>query len=371
MIMAGGAGTRLWPMSRAGRPKQLLRFIEREDGGAKSLIELAAERLEGLIDSERRYICTAEAYRGAILDALPGFDGGRILGEPMGRDTLNAVGLAAAVFEKIDRDAIFAVLTADHVIEPVEKFQELMDLGFRLVETDPTRLVTFSIKPTYASTGFGYVERGAPIASSGPGGVPGSAGLAFKVARFVEKPDHPRAEAYFRSGVFGWNSGMFVWKASTVLSCLERFRPATHAGLMKIRAAWGTTDQERVLAEVYPTLEKISVDYALMEPAARDKQVSVCTVLMDLTWLDVGSWPAFGETVAADAEGNRVAGEGDAVLLKSRDCLVVGAGAGHTVALLGCEDLIVVRTADATLVMPRARAEELKELHARLAEGLK
>jgi mannose-1-phosphate guanylyltransferase len=153
MIMAGGAGTRLWPMSRKGRPKQLLRFIEQPgDAQPHSLLEIAAGRLEGLIAPEQRFICTAEGYRAAIREALPEFDDRRILGEPMGRDTVNAVGLAAAVFQKQDPDAVFAVLTADHIIEPIDKFQSLIDLGFRLVESDPSRLVTFSIKPTYPAT---------------------------------------------------------------------------------------------------------------------------------------------------------------------------------------------------------------------------
>ena len=160
MIMAGGAGTRLWPMSRKERPKQLLDFIELAgDGRRRSLLEIAANRLDGLIDEERRYICTAESYRAMIRKQMPGFADAQILGEPAARDTVNAVGFAAAVLEKEDKDAVFAVLTADHIIEPDEVFRERMDLGFRLVENDPSRFVTFSIKPTYAATGFGYVER--------------------------------------------------------------------------------------------------------------------------------------------------------------------------------------------------------------------
>lgn len=377
MIMAGGAGTRLWPMSRKDKPKQLLPFIEQAgDDRPRSLLEIAAARLEGLIPPEQRFICTAEGYRAAIRESLPEFTDDRILGEPMGRDTVNAVGLAAAVFQKIDPEAIFAVLTADHIIEPRDKFQSLIDLGFRLVEKDPSRLVTFSIKPTYAATGFGYVERGMPL-----GDVEGSKDLAFKVARFVEKPDKPRAEAYVQSGVFGWNSGMFVWKAATVMEALKKFKPESYEGLCKIQEAWGTDRQKAVLEGVYPTLPKTSVDYAVMEPAAkaRDRQFSVCTVLMDLTWLDVGSWPSYGQTVPADKQNNRVAfaagaadgSKGKSVLVGSTGNLVVNPVPGHTVALLGCKDLIVVHTEGATLVMPRERAEELKELHAKVDEALR
>jgi mannose-1-phosphate guanylyltransferase len=374
MIMAGGAGTRLWPMSRKGKPKQLLRFIHSRDGSSppRSLIEIAADRLEGLVPAERRFICTAEAYRAAIRADLPTFSDERILGEPMGRDTVNAVGFAAAVLSKLDPDAVFAVLTADHIIEPVGVFRERVELGFRLVEADPRRLVTFSIKPTYPATGFGYVERGRPVRGMGEG----VEGLAFHVERFVEKPDRPRAEAYVRSGVFGWNSGMFVWKASTFLECLERFKPESHEGLMRIRDAWGGKDQRSVLEGVYPTLPKISVDYAVMEPASKaasagDPTVSVCTVLMDLSWLDVGSWPAYAQTLGGDEAGNRVAGPGATLVVQGRNNLVVNATAGHTVTVLGGEGLVVVHTADATLVMPLSKAEELKALHARVEEGLR
>jgi len=378
MIMAGGAGTRLWPMSRKNEPKQLLPLIRgggvSADTKAMSLLELSAARLDGLVDPDKRYICTGESYRAAIAASLPGLADRQILGEPVARDTVNAVGLTAAVLAKRDKDAIFAVFTADHVIEPVEVFRQRVDLGFRLVEQDPRRLVTFSIKPTYPATGFGYVERGPAIGSAGSGGVKGADGLAFRVARFVEKPNAQRAQAYFDSGQFGWNSGMFVWKAATVLDCIKRFKPESHAGLMKIQAAWDTKDQARVLGEVYPTLPKISVDYAIMEPASTDKLVEVATVQMDLKWLDVGSWPSYGETLAADEAGNRVGGVLDAahaVIVNSRNSLAVSSDPTHTVAILGCDDLIVVHTKDATLVMPREKAEELKALHALVKDELK
>ncbi|MCA9287495.1 MAG: mannose-1-phosphate guanylyltransferase [Phycisphaerales bacterium] len=373
MIMAGGAGTRLWPMSRAGLPKQLLPFIQRPgDDRARSLLELAAARLEGLVPAERRLICTGEAYRAPIRAALPAFADAQILGEPVGRDTVNAVGLTAAVLAKGDPDAIFAVLTADHIIEPVATFQRLMDLGFRLVEQDPTRLVTFSIKPTFPATGFGYVERGSPLALP-PGASAGDKGLAYRVQRFVEKPDLPRAQAYVESGQFGWNSGMFVFAARTVLDCLERWKPECHAGLMKIQGAWGTPDQARVLGEVYPTLPKTSVDYALMEPASRATPadgVSVATVLMDLTWLDVGSWPAFAQTLTPGKDNNRASGAALAAVASTGN-LAVSSQPGHTIALLGCKDLIVIHTPDATLVMPAAQAERLKDLHTIVPDALK
>lgn len=369
MIMAGGAGTRLWPMSRAQHPKQLLEFIERpsEPGVRRSLLELAARRLEGVVPPERRFICTGEQFRAAIREKLPEFTDEQVLGEPVGRDTVNAVGFAAAVFQKLDPDAVFAVLTADHLIEPDSTFQKCVDVGFRLVEEDSTRFVTFAIKPTYAATGFGYVECGAPIPDGG-------AALSHMVERFVEKPDLPRATAYVQSGHFYWNAGMFVFHAGTFLDCLRRFKPESHAGLMQIQEAWGTDRQRAVIEEVYPTLPKISVDYAVMEPASKDPSVSIALVKMALDWLDVGSWPSYAETLTPDKAGNRVSGPAEAVIVGGKNNLVVSgdsSGGRHTVALLGCENLIVVQTDDATLIMPREKAQELKDLHAKVRPDLR
>ncbi len=368
MIMAGGAGTRLWPLSRQNKPKQLLRFIQRPGvSSAQSLLELAAARLDGLVPEDRRLICTGERYRNAIRESLPAFTDQRILGEPEGRDTVNAVGLTAAVLAKDDPDAIFAVLTADQIIEPVDVFQERVDVGFTLVEEDPSRFVTFAITPTFAATGYGYVRQADSIASSS--GRWGE-GVAYGVAEFVEKPPLEKAEQYLASGDYGWNAGMFVFHAGTFLSCLERFKPEIYKGLMKIQAAWGTADQQRVLGEVYRTLEKVSVDYAVMEPASGDEQVSIAMVKMPVSWLDVGSWPSYCQTMEPDAEGNHLVGAGEQVVVDSSGNLVFGDVQGHTTALLGVEGMIVVHTADATLVMPMDRAQDLKSLHSLVNEKL-
>ncbi len=374
MIMAGGVGTRLWPVSRAQTPKQLVPLIEiAGEAQRQALLTLATRRLEGLVDEDKRYICTNESYRDLITTHVPGFTDDRVLGEPVGRDTVNAVGFAAAVLHKRDPEAVFAVLTADHIIRPDDTFRKIIDVGYRMVEEDPTRLVTFSIKPTFAATGFGYIERGDPV--------PNSDGLGHRVERFVEKPSAEKAQAYLEAGAFGWNAGMFVWKASTILDCLRRYKPESYEGLMKIADAWDTPDQERVLGEVYPELPKISVDYAIMEPAAREhirargtaheaSSVKVCTVEMDLEWLDVGSWPSYAETLRAmDSSGTRISG--NAIAHECSQTLIVNTDDTHTVAVLGAEDLIVVHTREATLVMPKDKAQDLKSLHARLPESLK
>jgi mannose-1-phosphate guanylyltransferase len=355
MIMAGGAGTRLWPMSRKDRPKQLLAFI-----GGRSLLEIAAHRLEGVVPPPRRYICTGESYRAPIRAALPDFGDEQILGEPMGRDTVNAVGFTAAVLARQDPDAIVAVLTADHIIEPTEKFRQALDVGFRLVADDHTRLVTFAITPMFPATGYGYIESGPPIEGFQP---------ARRVMQFVEKPDLETAKAYLRTGTFGWNSGMFIIHAGQFMEALSWYAPESHEGLTRIADAWDTPQRQAVLNDLYPTLPKISVDYAIMEPAAKDQRLSICSVPMDVSWMDVGSWPAYGETLTADADGCRT--NAKALHLGSRNVLAVADDPTHVIATIGCEDLIVIRTADVTLVCPADEAQRVKDLVERADDGLR
>lgn len=347
MIMAGGSGTRLWPMSRRKKPKQLLPFI-----GGKSLLEIAAARLDGIVPPERRLICTGESYRSAIRQSLASFKDDQILGEPVGRDTVNAVGFTAAVLLQRDPKAVFAVLTADHLIEPQDEFARKFDLGFKVVENDPSRLVTFSIKPTFASTGYGYVERGQPLV--------GFAG-AFAAGRFAEKPDQTTAEEYLKSGTFNWNSGMFIFSAATFMEALRWYMPESHRGLMEIAQSWNDDAKRQVTLErVYPTLKKISVDFAVMEPAAADSRLSICTIPMQVSWMDVGGWNAYGETLKPDAHGNRA--NIDTTHLDSHNVLAVSDDPHHTIATVDCHDLIIVHTKDATLVCPRKSAERIKDL---------
>jgi mannose-1-phosphate guanylyltransferase len=347
LIMAGGSGTRLWPMSRADRPKQLIPFIE-----GKSLLRLAFERFEGMLPLERRYICAGEKHRQAVLAAVPGLGEAQFLGEPVGRDTLNAVGLSAAVLAARDPDAVIGVFTADHLIEPVDEFQKIIALGFSLVERSANTLVTFGVAPSGPSTGFGYLELGPPIE-----------GGARRVHQFREKPPREAAEEYFRQGPehYLWNSGMFVWRADTLLDCIGRYEPAVLEGLQAVAGAWDTPQRGEVLARVYPALKKTSVDFGVMEPASRDPAVRVAAIPMHLNWLDVGSWPSFAETCPHDEHGNALAAQRH-LLRESANCLVASADPEHLIAMIGCEDLIVVHTDNATLICRADQAEHIKEL---------
>jgi len=360
MIMAGGSGTRLWPMSRRKQPKQLLPFI-----GGRSLLEIAASRLADVIPADHRYICTAEGFRAAIRKSLTAFDDGHILGEPAARDTVNAVGFTAAVLASLDPQAIFAVLTADHLIEPHDEFARKLDLGFRLCEADPSRFVTFSITPTFAATGYGYVERGQAI-----DGFDG----AFRAKRFVEKPDAATAQQYVSSGNFGWNSGMFVFPAATFMRAMQWWLPENHAGLMEIASSWsaGGATRQAALERIYPNLKKISVDYGIMEPASNDPRhrIAICSVPMNVQWMDVGSWTSYGETLPPDeSSGNR--SNCRTAHLDSHNVLAVSDDPNHTIAALDCQDLIIVHTTDATLVCPRASAERIKQVAESSEERLK
>jgi mannose-1-phosphate guanylyltransferase len=347
LILAGGAGTRLWPMSRASLPKQLIPFLE-----GKSLLQTAFQRLEGLIPAAERYVCAGRTHQEAISAGVPGLEPSQFLGEPVGRDTLSAVGLGAAVLASADPEAVIGVFTADHLIEPVAEFLKIIEQGFTLVEQSPDTLVTFGIAPTAPATGYGYLELGRDLQ-----------GGAKVVGRFAEKPAAELAERYFDQGPqhYLWNSGMFVWRADTLLDCIRRYRPAVYEGLQAIARAWHTPERDEVLARVYPTLEKISVDFAIMEPAAADPAVTVAAIPMQLNWLDVGSWPAFAQTRPHDVGGNALAAARH-LLLDTSGCLVASSDPEHLIATIGCEDLIVIHTASATLVCHVDKAEQIKEL---------
>ncbi len=359
--MAGGSGTRLWPMSTRALPKQLIPFIDDGSGGSKSLLQVAMDRLEGLVPDERIYVCAGESTREVMLARLPRLDASRFIAEPMGRDTLNAVGLSAAVLTQVDADATIAVFTADHIIEPIDEFLRIVEQGYELAERGERTLVTFGIEPTHAATGYGYLQLGGPIEDT-PGSV---------VDRFREKPEQPVAQTYFDAGPtrYLWNSGMFVWKASSVLAAIHQFAPSNYRKLMELGALWGSPAYDTKLAAVYPTLEKISVDFAIMEPASEHEDFTVTAVPMPLKWLDVGSWPSFMETRPGDEQGNAVAGC-KAVMLGTRNTLAASDDPDHLITTIGCEDMVIIHTARATLVCRKQDAEQIKQLHQQVGQSV-
>jgi len=253
LIIAGGSGTRLWPMSTQALPKQLIPFINDPEGGpGRSLLRVAMDRLEGLVPNERIVVCAGESTRRAMLDNLPGLSEDRFIGEPMGRDTLNAVGLACSVLKHRDPDATVAVFTADHLIEPVDELRRIVAQGFELAERDKPTLVTFGITPTHAATGYGYLQL-----APGSGGDLGPGSL---VQEFKEKPEANVAQQYFDAGPekYLWNSGMFVWKAANVMDCIARYTPENFEALDRLGATWGTPACKAELPDTFGALEKIS-----------------------------------------------------------------------------------------------------------------
>ncbi len=301
----------------------------------------------------RRCLCRS---RPQDIPALPS---AQVLGEPVGRDTANAVGFAAAVLHRQDPASSMAVLTADHLIQPVAAFQSALETAFAAVDKHPELLVTFGIMPTFPATGYGYVQRGDALPD-----LP----AVHKVLAFKEKPDVATAEKYLAAGSYAWNSGMFVWKTGTILEQLKQHLPASYQGVMAIAAAWGTNRQDETLRRIYPMLPKISIDFAVMEKAPH-----VATVAMPVQWLDIGSWTSFAETLPADSRGNRASGVAtqhvdSSNILAVSEAPATGAGADHLIATINCHDLIIIHTARATLVCPAKDTERIKQLVAEVAK---
>lgn len=355
VIPAGGSGTRLWPLSRAGNPK----FLHPLTGTASSLLQATVDRVAPLAPPDRTYVVTGTAHAAAVARQLADLPEENILVEPSPRDSCAAIALAAAVIALREPTAVMGAFAADHLISDPAGWAATVREAVRGAERG--LLMTVGITPTHPETGYGYLQCG-DLIDSGP---------LRRVVEFKEKPVAEVAERYVRSGGYLWNASMFVWRVDVFLAELARQQPALHGGLLAIAQAWHTPERDEVLGAVWPTLPKISVDYAVMEGAAAAGRVA--TVPGDFGWNDVGDFHTLGEVLPADPAGNVVLGADAAeakpgVLLHDSTGLVVVPQSGRLVATLGVHDMIVVDTPDAMLICPRDRAQDVKKLVDRLRE---
>ncbi len=345
VIMAGGSGTRLWPLSRKGQPKQALRLI-----GDRTMFQHAVDRLAPAFPPERIFVVTSPAMADLLRPQTPELPAENFILEPEGRDSAPAAGLAAVYLLQHDPDAIMAMLTADHYIVDVEQFRSALDAAGQVAAAGT--IVTLGIRPTYAATGFGYVELGeAMIIHNGF--------RVYRSAGFREKPDLATATRFMESGRYVWNSGMFIWRADRLMREYEAQLPDLYGVLQRMAdAGVGGGARARIWAEA----PRISIDFGIMEHAE-----DVAVIPVEFGWSDVGSWAALAQILPEDAKGNVLAGSGPAPVLAvdSTGCFV--RSENRLVALIGVKDLVIVDTPDALLVCTRERAQDVKEIVNRLA----
>ena len=344
IIMAGGKGERFWPLSTSRRPKQLLALA-----GGKPLILQSVDRLEGIVPPERILIVTNESLVAPIRDMLGQGSLVGVLGEPVGRDTAAAIAAGAAWIRRRDPNAVFCVLTADHVIGDLPVFRNVLARGLELCAVHDV-LMTIGIAPSEPSSAYGYIEAGELWNKSGNVEF-------FSAKRFVEKPDVETAKKYLATGRYAWNSGMFVWSVRSIQKAFADFRPALAVQIEAWSACADEAEFQAALARDFPGLEKISIDYAVMEKA---RNIVLC--MGSFAWDDVGSWPALEAHLPKDAQGNATAGDVE-VLDGSRNIVV---SAGRLTALVGVKDLVVVQADGVTLVCDKSRSQEIKALLAKL-----
>ncbi len=345
VIMAGGTGKRLWPLSRRKRPKQVLKLLD-----GHTLLRRCFERLAPLFDTRNILVLTNAAYADLVRENLPDLPAENVIAEPAVRDTAGAIGLAAAVVAGYDPRATLAVVTADQVMQPHEVFQQAIKDALTFVDANPDNMITFGIKPTFPSTLLGYIK------CVNPRKCPRCDNEIYNVEAFVEKPDQKTAQEYFDQGDYFWNSGMFVWKAKTILAQLDKFLPQATEPLSKIQAAWNGPDRRSTLEEWFPKLPAISIDYAVMEKAR-----NVNAIRLDCRWLDLGSFAALADIVKSD-KANNVVVAGPCELIDCKDNIIVTEEKGHLIAALGLKDIVVAHSPDATLVCHIDHAHQIKEL---------
>jgi mannose-1-phosphate guanylyltransferase len=353
VIMAGGSGTRFWPESREQRPKQLLKML-----GDRTMIRSTVDRLGDLVPPERVLVATTEQLAPRMAEELSELPREAILAEPCKRNTAPCIGLAAIRISRDDPNATMAVMPADHVIVPDESFRGAIQFAAALVEERPERIVTFGIRPTYPAESFGYIEREAPLPHD-PTVVAlppelSTAPPVYRVKQFREKPDAKTAAAYLASGTFYWNSGIFIWKAQTILDALAEHQAELHQRLRRIADAADTPQFDEVLRREFAAIKGISIDYAVLEHATE-----ILVVEAPFEWDDVGSWQSMARLGGTDAEGNTIAARH--LGLDTTGTIVRGSD-DHLIVTLGMKDCIIVHTPDATLVADKHQEESIRNL---------
>lgn len=341
VIMAGGRGTRFWPLSRRRMPKQLMKFL-----GSETLLGRTVERLKPLIPPERLLIVTGVEHARTIRRQFPDIPRENILAEPEGRNTAPCIGYAACEIARREEGATMGVFPADHVISKEPEFRKLLKGAARLLSSRPEALITFGMQPTRPATGYGYIKLGPEVARTGNRPV-------YAVAAFVEKPDLAAARRYVKSPRYLWNGGMFLWKVDAIRSAFDTHLPEMSQGLEAIDGILGRRNASRRLKDIYPRLPAVSIDYGVMERAE-----TALVVPCDVGWTDVGSWKSLADVLGANEEGNVV--EGDHLGLESTGNVVFAPR--HLVATIGVDDLIVVVTDDVVLVCPKERDQDVGRL---------
>ena len=349
VIMAGGTGKRLWPLSRESHPKQILKLL-----GGQTLLRKCYDRLRPIFDNRNIIVQCNAGYADLVRENLPELPRDNVIAEPTVRDTAGAIGLASAVLSKFDPDATMAVVTADQLIRPDEIFAQAIKDGLAFVNNNPKSFITFGIEPKFPSTQYGYLELGQ---SDNP---QFCSSEVFKVDSFKEKPDSLTARQYIQMHKYCWNSGMFVWKASAILNKIFENVPDAKKPLIEIQSSWATPKQEEVLEDWFVEVPKISIDYAVMEKAD-----NVYSIKMNCDWLDMGSFISLADIVEPDENDNVVIAD-NSELLGCKDCIVVTEDDGHMIAAIGMQNFVIAHSPDATLVCPVEQADKLKELLERI-----
>lgn len=340
LIMAGGAGTRFWPRSKAARPKQYLNIF-----GEESLLQSTVRRFSMLTEPGKIYIVSGKDQAKVLEEQTPVLPKKNLIYEPVGKNTLPCIGLAAMFAEIENPDGVMVVSPSDHLIENDELFNETVLAAVKIAK-ERDGIVTIGITPAFPATGYGYVKTAEEI--TGPDKI-----RQFKVERFVEKPNEPTARGYIDQGGFYWNSGLFVFKISVFLDAVKQFAPALYADLKKIQAESGKPSFEQTLDTIYRAVEGISIDYGIMEHAR-----NIYLVEGNFVWNDLGSWESVYLNSEKDENGNAVTGE--AVIVDSKNSYVFAEKG--VVALVGLDDVIVVQDGDTLLVCKRNKAEEIKKV---------